>query len=44
MWDLIVSIPDHCVSFYFADLFNFTPVGWASDSGIKFSVKLAGAR
>ena len=19
MWDLIVSVPDHCLSFYFAD-------------------------
>ena len=26
MWDLLVSIPDHCLSFYFADpnLFFFT--------------------
>ena len=31
MWDLIVSVPDHCLSFYFADLFNCTPVGRASD-------------
>ena len=20
MWDLIVSVPDHCLSFYFGDL------------------------
>ena len=20
MWDLIVSVPDHCLSFYFTDL------------------------
>ena len=24
MWDLIVSVPDHCLSFYFA------PISWAS--------------
>ena len=23
MWDLIVSVPDHCVSFYFVNLFEF---------------------
>ena len=22
MWDLIVSVPDHCLSFYFLDLFS----------------------
>ena len=22
MWDLIVSVPDHCLSFYLADLTN----------------------
>ena len=27
MWDLILSVPDHCLSFYFASLFNCTPVG-----------------
>ena len=42
MWDLIVSVSDHCLSFYsvfnpvtvnnFASLFNCTPVGRASDS------------
>ena len=42
MWDLIVSVPDHCLSFYlvfnpimvnnFASLFNCTPAGRASDS------------
>ena len=21
MWDLIVSVPDHCLSFYFSNLF-----------------------
>ena len=23
MWDLIVSVPDHCLSFYFETKFNF---------------------
>ena len=23
MWDVIVSVPDHCVSFYFAFLYSF---------------------
>ena len=23
MWDLIVSVPDHCLSFYFSELLNF---------------------
>ena len=42
MWDLIVSVPDHCFAFYlvfnpitvnnFAPLSNCTPVGRASDS------------
>ena len=27
MWDLIVSIPDHCLSFYF----TFTPGGECRD-------------
>ena len=22
MWDLIVSVPDHCLSFYFVAVFN----------------------
>ena len=22
MWDLIVSVPDHCLSFYFTDIFG----------------------
>ena len=22
MWDLIVSVPDHCLSFYFVSSFN----------------------
>ena len=22
MWDLIVSVPDHCLSFYFSDQIN----------------------
>ena len=22
MWDLIVSVPDHCLSFYFSKLFS----------------------
>ena len=22
MWDLIVSVPDHCLSFYFVDLLS----------------------
>ena len=22
MWDLIILIPDHCLSFYFANLFS----------------------
>ena len=22
MWDLIASVPDHCLSFYFSSLFN----------------------
>ena len=33
MWDLIVSVPDHCLSFYFTyeytlltDLFNLSPI------------------
>ena len=24
MWDLIVSVPDHCLSFYFTLLFSFS--------------------
>ena len=23
MWDLIVSVPDHCLSFYFTHIFIF---------------------
>ena len=23
MWDLIVSVPDHCLSFYFTVIFSF---------------------
>ena len=23
MWDLIVSVPDHCLSFYFTETINF---------------------
>ena len=26
MWDLIVSVPDHCLSFYFVDQSNIDPV------------------
>ena len=26
MWDLIVSVPDHCLSFYFANLVTFHPM------------------
>ena len=26
MWDLIVSVPDHCLSFYFAETQNFETV------------------
>ena len=25
MWDLIVSVPDHCLSFYFGGLFRLLP-------------------
>ena len=25
MWDLIVSVPDHCLSFYFAITVSHTP-------------------
>ena len=24
MWDLIVSVPDHCLSFYFDKIFNLS--------------------
>ena len=31
MWDLIISVPDHCLSFYFVtdafDILNNYPVG-----------------
>ena len=26
MWDLIVSVPDHCLSFYFANMFYTGPI------------------
>ena len=28
MWDMIVSVPDHCLSFYFV---NITTGGWVPD-------------
>ena len=33
MWDLIVSVPDHCLSFYF-------PYAEFNDLGVKFLLAL----
>ena len=33
MWDLIASVPDHCLSFYFTFFQSFLPLkilGWSS--------------
>ena len=26
MWDLIVSVPDHCLSFYFSNLLRYSSI------------------
>ena len=36
MWDLIVSVPDHCLSFYLSPFISITP----SLAGIFFSLSL----
>ena len=28
MWDLIVSVPDHCLSFYFRQEYTHFPIGF----------------
>ena len=33
MWDLIVSVPDHCLSFYFSKIFKFQSVKFSSLKG-----------
>ena len=39
MWDLIVSVPDHCLSFYFINLIRF-PTMTLSGYGSKKTIFL----
>ena len=36
MWDLIVSVPDHCLSFYYADIVG--PCSWLTCSVLGMGV------
>ena len=40
MWDLIVSVPDHCLSFYFAQ--TGTPVVPSSKTCIETTASIIG--
>ena len=39
IWDLIVSVPDHCLSFYFACLFFFQKAYNLKKEADKFNQK-----
>ena len=39
MWDLIVSIPDHCLSFYFSDII-FEILSLSNVSLTKFPIDI----